>query len=652
MSGSDTQRPPTPTLDKVISPADLRALDASALPAVVDELRAELIDAVSHTGGHLGAGLGVVELTVALHRVFNTPQDRLIWDVGHQAYPHKILTERRERIRTLRQKDGLSGFVRRSESEYDSFGTAHSSTSISAALGMAEGMNMRGDKGGQVVAVIGDGAMSAGMAYEAMNNAEVGKGRLTVILNDNKMSIAPPVGAMSSYLSRLSTSRAYQGLRDIAKTIAEVFPRPLQTAAKRAEGFARTYATGGTMFEELGFYYIGPIDGHNLEHLLPVLENVRKASENGAGPFLVHVVTQKGKGYAPAEAAADKYHGVAKFDVVSGKQSKPPSNAPSYTRVFADALIREAERDERIAAITAAMPSGTGLDTFGTRFPERTHDVGIAEQHAVTFAAGLACEGMKPFVAIYSTFLQRAYDQLIHDVAIQGLPVRFVLDRAGFVGADGQTHHGAYDISYLLTIPGMVVAAPADEAELMHMTATAAAYDAGPFAYRFPRGDGVGVDLPESGVPLEIGKGRVVRKGSAIALLSYGARLKDTLAAAETLAAKGFNPTVIDARFAKPLDTALIDETVASHDALLTIEEGSSGGFGAAVLTHLAEAGHLDRGVKIRTLTMPDAFIDHMSPADQLAAAGLDSASIACKALQLLGMDEAEAVLTISALSA
>ncbi|MGB1156265.1 MAG: 1-deoxy-D-xylulose-5-phosphate synthase [Alphaproteobacteria bacterium] len=652
MSGSDTQRPLTPTLDKVISPADLRALDASALPAVVDELRAELIDAVSHTGGHLGAGLGVVELTVALHRVFNTPHDRLIWDVGHQAYPHKILTERRERIRTLRQKDGLSGFVRRSESEYDSFGTAHSSTSISAALGMAEGMNMRGDKGGQVVAVIGDGAMSAGMAYEAMNNAEVGKGRLTVILNDNEMSIAPPVGAMSSYLSRLSTSRAYQGLRDIAKTIAEVFPRPLQTAAKRAEGFARTYATGGTMFEELGFYYIGPIDGHNLEHLLPVLENVRKASENGAGPFLVHVVTQKGKGYAPAEAAADKYHGVAKFDVVSGKQSKPPSNAPSYTRVFADALIREAERDERIAAITAAMPSGTGLDTFGTRFPERTHDVGIAEQHAVTFAAGLACEGMKPFVAIYSTFLQRAYDQLIHDVAIQGLPVRFVLDRAGFVGADGQTHHGAYDISYLLTIPGMVVAAPADEAELMHMTATAAAYDAGPFAYRFPRGDGVGVDLPESGVPLEIGKGRVVRKGSAIALLSYGARLKDTLAAAETLAAKGFNPTVIDARFAKPLDTALIDETVASHDALLTIEEGSSGGFGAAVLTHLAEAGHLDRGVKIRTLTMPDAFIDHMSPADQLAAAGLDSASIACKALQLLGMDEAEAVLTISALSA
>lgn len=652
MSGSDTQRPLTPTLDKVISPADLRALDASALPAVVDELRAELIDAVSDTGGHLGAGLGVVELTVALHRVFNTPHDRLIWDVGHQAYPHKILTERRERIRTLRQKDGLSGFVRRSESEYDSFGTAHSSTSISAALGMAEGMNMRGDKGGQVVAVIGDGAMSAGMAYEAMNNAEVGKGRLTVILNDNEMSIAPPVGAMSSYLSRLSTSRAYQGLRDIAKTIAEVFPRPLQTAAKRAEGFARTYATGGTMFEELGFYYIGPIDGHNLEHLLPVLENVRKASENGAGPFLVHVVTQKGKGYAPAEAAADKYHGVAKFDVVSGKQSKPPSNAPSYTRVFADALIREAERDERIAAITAAMPSGTGLDTFGTRFPERTHDVGIAEQHAVTFAAGLACEGMKPFVAIYSTFLQRAYDQLIHDVAIQGLPVRFVLDRAGFVGADGQTHHGAYDISYLLTIPGMVVAAPADEAELMHMTATAAAYDAGPFAYRFPRGDGVGVDLPESGVPLEIGKGRVVRKGSAIALLSYGARLKDTLAAAETLAARGFNPTVIDARFAKPLDTALIDETVASHDALLTIEEGSSGGFGAAVLTHLAEAGHLDRGVKIRTLTMPDAFIDHMSPADQLAAAGLDSASIACKALQLLGMDEAEAVLTISALSA
>ena len=652
MSVPEPTRPTTPLLDRIHSPKDLRTLDVADMAKVAQELRAELIDAVSRTGGHLGAGLGVVELTVALHRVFNTPDDRLIWDVGHQSYPHKILTERRDRIRTLRQKDGLSGFVRRSESEYDSFGTAHSSTSISAALGMAEGMNMQGNEGGQVVAVIGDGAMSAGMAYEAMNNAKIGKGRLTVILNDNEMSIAPPVGAMSSYLSKLTSSRAYQGLRDIAKTVAELFPRPLQTAAKRAEGFARTYATGGTLFEELGFYYIGPIDGHNLDHLLPVLENVKKANEQGFGPFLVHVVTQKGKGYHPAESAADKYHGVAKFDVVSGKQSKPPSNAPSYTKVFADALIREAEKDESIAAITAAMPSGTGLDAFGARFPERTHDVGIAEQHAVTFAAGLACEGMKPFVAIYSTFLQRAYDQLIHDVAIQKLPVRFVLDRAGYVGADGQTHHGAFDISYLLTVPDLVVAAAGDEAELVHMTATAAAYEDGPFAYRFPRGEGVGVDLPAEGQVLPIGKGRVVREGQAVALLSYGSRLKDSLLAAEKLAAKGFNPTVIDARFAKPLDTDLIDRTVASHEALITIEEGSSGGFGAAVLTHLAMSGQLDKGLKVRTLTMPDRFIDHMSPADQMKEAGLDCDAIACTALQVLGMDEAEAVLTISALSA
>jgi len=617
-------RPVTPLLDQVSTPADLRRLDDAQLRQLADELRAETIDAVSVTGGHLGAGLGVVELTVALHHVFDTPRDRLIWDVGHQAYPHKILTERRERIRTLRQPGGLSGFTKRSESEYDPFGAAHSSTSISAGLGMAVARDLAG-KANNVVAVIGDGAMSAGMAYEAMNNAGALDSRLIVILNDNDMSIAPPTGAMSAYLARLVSGRTYRSLREIAKHLADHLPRFFKDKARRTEEFARGFWTGGTLFEELGFYYVGPIDGHNLDHLLPVLRNVRDA---GQGPILVHVVTQKGKGYGPAEASADKYHGVVKFDPVTGQQAKAPANAPSYTSVFGNALIKAAREDEKIVAITAAMPSGTGLDAFGKEFPGRTFDVGIAEQHAVTFAAGLATEGFKPFCAIYSTFLQRAYDQVVHDVALQKLPVRFALDRAGLVGADGATHAGAYDIAYLACLPDMVVMAAADEAELTHMVATAAAYDEGPIAFRYPRGEGVGVELPQHGVPLAIGKGRIVREGTRVALLSLGTRLAECLAAAELLGQRGLSTTVADARFAKPLDEALILRLAREHEVLVTVEEGSIGGFGSQVLHLLARTGMLDSGLKIRTLTLPDIYQDHDKPEAMYAAAGLDAAGI------------------------
>lgn len=606
---------------------------------LADELRAETIDAVSVTGGHLGAGLGVVELTVAIHHVFNTPDDRLIWDVGHQAYPHKILTGRRDRIRTLRQGGGLSGFTRRSESEYDPFGAAHSSTSISAGLGMAVARDLEG-KNNHVIAVIGDGAMSAGMAYEAMNNAGAMHSRLIVILNDNDMSIAPPVGGMSAYLARLAASKAYLKLRDFGKQLTAQLPKRLDSAITRAVEHARGYVTGGTMFEELGFYYVGPIDGHNLDHLLPVLKNVRDA-EVGS-PVLVHVVTQKGKGYAPAEASADKYHGVVKFDVITGKQAKPPSNAPSYTKVFAQSLIREAEHDEKIVAITAAMPAGTGLDLFGQAFPKRTFDVGIAEQHAVTFAAGLATEGFKPFCAIYSTFLQRGYDQLVHDVAIQNLPVRFAMDRAGLVGADGATHAGAYDLAFLCCIPNMVVMAAADEAELVHMVATAAAHDTGPIAFRYPRGDGVGVEMPERGAVLPIGKGRMLREGNRIALLSLGTRLAETLKAADELEKLGLSTTVADARFAKPLDTDLVRALAENHEVLITIEEGSVGGFGAMVLHFLSEEGLLDNGLKVRTLTLPDIYQEHENPARQYAEAGLDAAGIVAKVRATLGMDKAE----------
>jgi len=617
-------RPVTPLLDQVPDPAALRRLDDAQLRQLADELRAETIDAVSVTGGHLGAGLGVVELTVALHHVFDTPRDRLIWDVGHQAYPHKILTERRAAIRTLRQPGGLSGFTRRAESVYDPFGAAHSSTSISAGLGMAVGRDLAGGAN-NVIAVIGDGAMSAGMAYEAMNNAGAIGSRLIVILNDNDMSIAPPVGAMSAYLARLVSGRTYRSLREVAKYLAEKLPRFFHEKAKRTEEFARGFWTGGTLFEELGFYYVGPIDGHNLDHLLPVLRNVRDAQ---SGPILVHVVTQKGKGYAPAEASADKYHGVVKFDPVTGQQAKAPANAPSYTNVFANALIKAAREDEKIVAVTAAMPSGTGLDAFGKEFPGRTFDVGIAEQHAVTFAAGLATEGFKPFCAIYSTFLQRAYDQVVHDVAIQKLPVRFALDRAGLVGADGATHAGAFDVAYLACLPDMVVMAAADEAELTHMVATAAAYDAGPIAFRYPRGEGVGVEMPQHGIPLEIGKGRIVKEGSQVALLSLGTRLADCLAAAEQLGQRGLSTTVADARFAKPLDEALILRLAREHDVLVTIEEGSVGGFGSHVLHLLAREGALDRGLKIRSLTLPDLFQDHGKPEAMYAQAGLDAAGI------------------------
>ncbi|NUB11443.1 1-deoxy-D-xylulose-5-phosphate synthase [Azospirillum brasilense] len=628
----------TPLLDLVRTPADLRALKPEQLRQVADELRTETISAVSVTGGHLGAGLGVVELTVALHYVFQTPADRLIWDVGHQCYPHKILTGRRDRIRTLRTGGGLSGFTNRSESEYDPFGAGHSSTSISAGLGMAVARDQLG-RDNHVVAVIGDGAMSAGMAYEAMNNAGSANSKLIVILNDNDMSIAPPVGAMSAYLSRLISSKPYLSLRHLAKDIAEQLPRPLRTAARRAEEYARGMVTGGTLFEEMGFYYIGPIDGHNLDHLLPVLQNVRDADDDK--PVLIHVVTKKGKGYGPAEASADKLHAVAKFDVVTGAQSKPKSNAPTYTRVFANALIAEAERDSRVLAITAAMPSGPGLDLFGQRFPDRCFDVGIAEQHAVTFAAGLATEGFKPFCAIYSTFLQRAYDQVVHDVVLQRLPVRFALDRAGLVGADGATHAGAFDVAYLGCLPDIVLMAAADELELMHMVATSATIDDRASALRYPRGEGVGLELPERGEVLPIGKGRILQEGTKVAILSYGTRLAEARKAAAELGARGLSTTVADARFAKPLDEELVRRLALEHEVLITIEEGSVGGFGSFVLQHLAMAGLLDGGLKIRPMVLPDRFLDHDSPAKQYEEAGLAARHIVATALQALGIEAA-----------
>ncbi len=623
----------TPLLDRIKSPADLRNLSASELVKVADELRAETISAVSVTGGHLGAGLGVIELTVALHHVFDTPADRIVWDVGHQTYPHKILTGRRARIRTLRQGGGLSGFTKRSESEYDVFGAGHSSTSISAGLGMAVARDLSG-RANNIIAVIGDGAMSAGMAYEAMNNAGAMASRLIVILNDNDMSIAPPTGAMSAYLARLVTSHTYRSLRDVAKQLARRLPKFFYDKAKRTEEYSRGFWTGGTLFEELGFYYVGPIDGHNLDHLLPVLKNVR---DMHGGPVLVHVVTKKGKGYPPAEAADDKYHGVSAFDVVTGAQAKPKTNAPAYTRVFADALVDAARRDDRIVGITAAMPQGTGLDRMQEVFPERVFDVGIAEQHAVTFSAGLATEGFKPFCAIYSTFLQRAYDQVVHDVAVQNLPVRFAIDRAGLVGADGATHAGSFDLAALMCLPNMTVMAAADEAELVHMVATCAAHDSGPIALRYPRGEGVGVELPERGLPLPIGKGRIVRLGSGIAILSLGTRLAEALKAADDLAARGLSTTVADARFAKPLDRELILALAADHELLITIEEGAAGGFGAHVLTLLAEAGALDAGLKVRTLTLPDVFQEQDKPERLYAAAGLDAKGIVAKALAALG---------------
>jgi 1-deoxy-D-xylulose-5-phosphate synthase len=636
-------RPNTPLLDRVRLPADLRNFSAEQLRQLADELRTELIDAVSVTGGHLGASLGVVELTVALHAVFETPRDRLIWDVGHQAYPHKILTGRRDRIRTLRAPGGLSGFTRRVESEYDPFGAAHSSTSISAALGMAVARDLKAEAGDaseadrRVIAVIGDGAMSAGMAYEAMNNAGARHSRLIVILNDNDMSIAPPVGAMSAYLSRLISSRSFLGLRDLAVRMAKRFPRGIERTARRAEEYARGILTGGTLFEELGFYYVGPMDGHNLDHLLPVLRNVRDA-EDEAGPILVHVVTKKGKGYPQAEASADKLHSVARFNVITGEQAKAPPGPPQYTRVFADALIAEAEQDPRIVAITAAMPSGTGLDRFGKRFPERTFDVGIAEQHAVTFAAGLATEGMRPFCTIYSTFLQRAYDQVVHDVAIQKLPVRFAMDRAGLVGADGATHAGSFDLAYLGCLPGFVLMAPSDEAELVHMVATAATIDDAPSGLRYPRGEGTGIVLPARGEVLPIGRARVLREGGTVAIVSLGARLGDASRAADELAARGFPVTLVDARFAKPFDTALVEQLARHHEVLVTIEEGSIGGFGSAVLHHLAHRGLLEGGLKVRPMTLPDRFIEHNAPKAQVAEAGLAARDIVALVLGCVGV--------------
>ena len=627
-------RPTTPLLDRIRLPSDMKALDDRELHQLADELRAETISAVSVTGGHLGAGLGVVELTVALHAVFDTPRDKLIWDVGHQCYPHKILTGRRDRIRTLRAEGGLSGFTKRSESPYDPFGAAHSSTSISAALGFAMAADLGGDPG-DAIAVIGDGAMSAGMAFEAMNNAGHLKKRLFVILNDNEMSIAPPVGALSAHLSRLYAEAPMQDLKQAAKGFVSLLPGPLQEGARRAKDMLKGMAVGGTLFEALGFSYVGPIDGHDLDALLPVLRTVKTRA---TGPMLIHVLTRKGKGYAPAEMAADRGHARAKFDVVTGEQKKTPSNAPSYTRVFAESLIQEAEVDDKIVAVTAAMPDGTGLDLFGARFPRRTFDVGIAEQHAVTFSAAMAAGGMKPFCALYSTFLQRGYDQVVHDVAIQRLPVRFAIDRAGLVGADGATHAGAFDVAFLANLPGMVVMAAADEAELRHMVATSVAWDQGPIAFRFPRGEGVGVELPAKGVPLEIGRGRVMREGKRVALLSFGTRLAEVLKAAEALAARGLAPTVADARFAKPLDRDLVLRLAAEHEALITIEEGAVGGFGSHVAQLLAEEAVFDRGLKFRSMVLPDIFIDQASPEAMYRVAGMDAAQIEAKVLQVLGV--------------
>ena len=628
----------TPLLDQIHTPDDLRKLPESKLRQVADELRTETIDAVAVTGGHLGAGLGVIELTVALHYVFNTPDDRIVWDVGHQAYPHKILTGRRDRIRTLRMGSGLSGFTKRAESEYDPFGAAHSSTSISAALGMAVARDLSGGKN-NTIAVIGDGAMTAGMAYEAMNNAGAMNSRLIVILNDNDMSIAPPVGAMAGYLARLFSGHTYRSLREIGKQLAKRLPKALEIGALRAEEFSRGMVTGGTLFEELGFYYVGPIDGHNMDQLLPVLKNVR---DSKTGPIIVHCRTQKGKGYEPAEKSADKYHGVVKFDVATGIQAKAKSNAPAYQKVFGESLIKEAKKDDKIIGITAAMPSGTGIDLFEKVFPERTFDVGIAEQHAVTFAAGLATEGYKPFCAIYSTFLQRAYDQVVHDVAIQRLPVRFAMDRAGLVGADGPTHAGSFDIAYLGCLPGMVIMAAGDEADLVHMVATQVAINDRPSALRYPRGEGVGVEMPAEGKPLEIGKGRIIREGSKIAILSLGTRLSESLKAAEELAAYGLSTTVADARFAKPLDTDLVLRLAAEHEVLITIEEGAIGGFAAQVFQTLSDNGALDRGLKIRSMVLPDIFIDQDSPNAMYAKAGLDAKGIVKKVFEALGKDVAK----------
>ncbi len=633
----DAERSAIPLLDQVANPQELRQLPESTLRQLADELRAETINAVSVTGGHLGAGLGVVELTVALHYVFDTPADRLIWDVGHQAYPHKILTGRRDRIRTLRQGGGLSGFTKRAESEYDPFGAAHSSTSISAGLGMSVARDLKGESH-NVICVIGDGAMSAGMAYEAMNNAGARDARLIVILNDNDMSIAPPTGALSNYLARTTSSGTYLHLRDIAKQLAKQLPKKWERRAARIEEMSRTYLSGGALFEELGFFYVGPIDGHDLERLLPVLKNVRDTKQ---GPILLHVVTQKGKGYKPAESSADKYHGVVRFDVVTGAQDKPKAKAPAYTRVFGESLITEAHKDERIVGITAAMPDGTGIDLFAREFPKRAFDVGIAEQHAVTFAAGLAADGMKPFVAIYSTFLQRAYDQIVHDVAIQKLPVRFAIDRAGLVGADGPTHAGSFDIAYLGCLPGMTIMAAADEAELRHMVATAAAFGDGPIAFRYPRGEGTGVSLPAEGSPLKIGKGRILREGSTVALLSLGARLGECLLAADQLAAMGLPTTVVDARFAKPLDNDLIRQLARNHEVLITIEEGSVGGFGAQVMQYLSDQGLLDRGLKMRSMVLPDVFMDHDKPEAMYCKAELNCSGIVRKVQSVLVSDGA-----------